>query len=540
MALFDFFKSKRESNIFGDRFDNPEVVRHKTAFWADATRAMARALATGQTERIARPARTIQRSISAAMTGLGTSDMLKMNTAVDYVLRANLSKLRASSRALSQNSGHVKQFLRMVEHHVIGPNGVGMQNKARNSKGDILRESNQIIEDSFDKWATKPRNCDVRNRATFRAMQRLAVRIMARDGECFIRLVKNFGNSPYRFALQIIPADMVDEGYWDERRGIRCGIEYDEWGAAVAYHVRQDKLSSFTYLHGGNGRIYQRIPAEEMIHLFVEEFPDQSRGIPWVVAAMIRLHQLGMYEEAEVMAARLGASKMGFLTAPEGDGKALADGEDEMGNLTSTVSPGVIDVLPPGYSFEGFDPTHPSGNFGPFHKSMTRSISAAVGVSYNLLANDLEGVNYSSIRAGVQEDREAWRSLQQMFGEQFMDRIMDPWAEMATLSGKLDPLPAENEHLINPIWRFRGWAWIDPLKDITASITAINAGLKSREDVLAEQGIDFEELCEKLAEEQAILKEYGVQLGDPIKATEAAAKVMQAEAAAGADPAPAE
>lgn len=458
-----------------------------------------------------RPA--MKRSIAAALPSLGTSDIIKMQTSVDEVLREKLMTLRNSSRGMAQNNGHVRAFLRMVEHHVVGPKGIGMQNKARLPNGELDREANATIEAAYATWI-KPKNCDVRGKSSFRAMQRLVMRTVARDGECFIRKVKNHKGSAHRFALQILPTELVDEQYWNPLLNIKCGIEFDAWGAPVAYYLRQDRASFFTIV-GANRQHYLRLPADEMIHVFVEEYPDQSRGIPWICSAIIRLHQLGAYEEAELMAARAGALKGGFIKSPE-DTSTLADGQDAAGNYFDTLTPGALTHLRPGEEFVGFDPTHPSGNFGPFTKASLRSISAAVGVSYNLMSNDLEGVNYSSIRVGVQEDREHWKSLQILFGEQFLDNVIPDWADYALLSGALRPLRASRlpQSLVT-VYRYRGWPWVDPQKDIDAALTAINGGLRSREDVLAEQGVDFEELCMKLAEEQELMDLYKIRLGDP-------------------------
>ena len=55
------------------------------------------------------------------------------------------------------------------------------------------------------------------------------------------------------------------------------------------------------------------------------------------------------------------------------------------------------------------------------------------------------------------------------------------------------------------MWRFRGqgrrWSWVDPLKDVQANIESINAGLKSRRQVIAEQGQDLDEVWSQLQAE---------------------------------------
>jgi capsid protein len=66
------------------------------------------------------------------------------------------------------------------------------------------------------------------------------------------------------------------------------------------------------------------MPADEIIHVFVPEFAEQVRGVPWMYAALLNLVHLGAFEEAAVIAARIGAANMGFIESPDG-GKTLAD-----------------------------------------------------------------------------------------------------------------------------------------------------------------------------------------------------------------------
>lgn len=471
-----------------------------------------RALLPGASKPAPSRAAASLRSLQAAMPGVGASDIIRMQASANQVIRGHLLRMRQQSRGLALNNDYVKGFLRQIETNVVGSDGVKLQNKARDFNGTLDKMANDIVEGAFTTWS-KRENCDVRARESFRAMQKSCIRTVARDGEAFYRRIKNFSGSAHRYALQPIPAELVDVNYWDDATRTINGIEHDEWGRPTAYYLRQDGYFANNLVVGSNGHKYLRVPADEMIHIFINEFSDQVRGIPWIHTSMIRLHQLGAYEEAEVIAARIGASKMGFVVSPDGSASALADGEGADGYLTQEVTPGMVDVLPAGYDFRSFDPTHPSGNFGPFIKATLRGISTGLGINYTTLANDLEGVNYSSIRVGLVQEREHWKAIQTELQEQFLDVIFSDWIQYASLVGALSPLPASKLPKFEaPMWHFRGWAWVDPLKDIEASVSAINNGLKTRTQVLAELGQDFEETMQQLAEEQKTIDKYGVKL----------------------------
>ena len=54
----------------------------------------------------------------------------------------------------------------------------------------------------------------------------------------------------------------------------------------------------------------------------------EHRGVSLIATSMANVKMLNGYLEAEIVAARVGASKMGFFTSPDGDGY-VGDGEYE-------------------------------------------------------------------------------------------------------------------------------------------------------------------------------------------------------------------
>ena len=67
-------------------------------------------------------------------------------------------------------------------------------------------------------------------------------------------------------------------------------------------------------------------------------------------------------------------------------------------------------------------------------KALLRFVSSSLGVSYNALASDLEGVNYSSMRSGLLIERDQWRMLQSLMKEQMLQPIFEDWISMVLLS----------------------------------------------------------------------------------------------------------
>jgi lambda family phage portal protein len=446
------------------------------------------------------PARMVRRGYAAAdtsnLTASFTADYQPLNLELERTLRLMVGR----SRALAKNNDYVKKFLRMCQNHIVGPNGFALSVPCLSNSGAIDELDRAVVEKAFARWA-KRGVCDVTRRLSFVQFCRLAVLHCARDGEVFVRRVKDRSRNPFGYALQMIDPLLVDYQYRaDLGNGnrIRMGVEFDLWGAEVAYHIITDPEQSW------GGGVRQRIDASEVWHFFLQEEAGQVRGVPWIHSAMRRLNDLGGYEEAAVIAARVGASNMGFFVPPadsSGNAGALADevlngknanGDDQV-ELVRDATPGTFEELPPGYDFKNFNPDYPHQNFDSFVKAMLRGVASGTGADYNTLANDLEGVNYSSIRSGKLETQDGWMCLQGDFREWFLEPLAPEWLEMGFLSGQLAPLPVSKFEKYNVfVWQGRRWPWVDPLKDMEARKMEIEQMLNAPSDVMRELGRDPE------------------------------------------------
>jgi lambda family phage portal protein len=228
------------------------------------------------------------------------------------------------------------------------------------------------------------------------------------------------------------------------------------------------------------------------------------------------MHILNKYEEAELVASRVAAAKMGFFTKEKGTAAGFgADDTDDDGNTITEAAPGTFQELPAGMDFKPFDPEHPTANFDAFCKGVLRGVATGLGVSYSGLTGDLTNANYSSLRAGLLPERDLWRALQGWVIEHFCQIVFADWLWMALLSGAIDLPVAKYEKFLAAEFQPRGWAWVDPESDANASEKAIAAGLNTYTHVLAEQGRDFEDTVAQLAEERKVLAAAGIPLLDP-------------------------
>lgn len=430
------------------------------------------------------------------------------------ILASDLLTLRARARELVRNTSWGRRYAELLANNVVGQKGIGFQ--ARLIKGDGLpaEDLNAKIEEAFARWGL--RYCTVDRKLTWRGVQRLAMKSMPGDGEFFIRLIRGFDN-PFRFALQLLDPDQLDHTFnrlaEPGKNEIRMGVEIDTWGAPVFYHLWAGHPSEI-----GGRRDRLKVPAEQIIHLYDPERVAQTRGVPWLTPVMLDVNMLRGYYEAELVAARASAAKMGWIVRKGEDAAATyapstehVDSEEGESRPRIDAEPGVIEELPPGAEFQGWDPDHPTTAFDGFTKSILRSIAAGLNASYATLSGDLTDVNFSSIRQGVLDERDTHRARAWNLIDSLHRRVYAEWVRMALLSGQLDTR-VDMSRYFEIEWQPRGWPWVDPEKDVDAVIKGIETGLNSRTHALAEQGRDYEEVLSDLQREKALAAAAGVDV----------------------------
>lgn len=450
-------------------------------------------------------------SYQAAVTNRLLEDWIATAMPADDELRWTIERMRSRGRDLARNNPYVRQYLNLLAVNVVGPHGITLQAQVRNADGRLNKPFNDKIEAAWKDWSRAP---TVEGKLTLTRLSQQSIKGCASEGEAFIRMHRGWPNL-YGFALERLDPDLLDTEH-NVARGragqpaIRMGIEVDDFGRPLAYHFWDSPL--------GAGldpmRVRRRVPADEVLHLYDPERAHQSRGAPWFASVMVALREVDTYQETAVVAARIGAAQSQWFTR-----KADADGEgvqgDEENKIAMDVEPGQIAFAPEGYDVTAVSPTYPHTDYAQFIKAELRRIASGLGVSYNALCNDLEGVNYSSLRGGLLIERDLWRSLQQWWIDSFLERVYREWLSMALLTGALVLDTRDFRRFLGVSWNPRGWAWVDPLKDTDAGIRGIQTGLASRRKLLAEQGLDLEDVLEDLKYEQELADEYGVEIGGP-------------------------
>lgn len=437
----------------------------------------------------------------------------------DTELNTSLRTLRDRSRALCRDVVYAKRARTVVVNNIIGP-GVGLQAQVKNQRKRPLDNVNDAIESEWEDWC-RAITCHTGGRLHFADFERAAMGEVFDAGEVLIRKhYRTFGSGTIPLALELIEAERVaDDHEISAPPGTRItmGVEHDEFGRPLAYYIHARHPNELRQQPGVRANEIMRVPADQIIHLAVVDRWPQTRGVPWMHAAIQRLNQLGEFEEAAVINARIGASKVGFFENPEGDPSALQNGEEPDGTPNTTVEAGEFTTLPPGYKFSSWDPAYPNDAFDPFTRACLRGIAAGVGPSYESLSRDYSQSNYSSSRLALLDDRDLWRVMQQWWIRAFREPLHRDWMQAAVLSRAISAIDvqdyASGRAKFEAVkFKPRGWSWVDPSKDVQSMKEAEKAGYTTKSRIISAtgDGLDLEDILRERRAELDMMSELGL------------------------------
>ncbi|CAA7615721.1 phage portal protein [Magnetospirillum sp. UT-4] len=429
---------------------------------------------------------------------------------VNTLIAAAGSDITARARYLVRNNGYA---LNAAESWTGNAVGTGIKPSSLIADKDLKALVQQL-------WLAWTDESDAEGLTDFYGQQRRAAREVFIAGEVFFRLRPRRPEDGLTVPLQLqmLPSEMLPLTRTEILPGgnvIRQGIEFDRIGRRVAYH--------FLRRHPGDctdpGLVGEtvRVPATEIIHVIDPVESGQLRGVSRLAPAIVKLFLLDQYDDAELERKKIAAMYAMFVTSPApADVIDLVPADDGSGDRIVEVQPGQVVPLEPGEQIQTSAPADVGGSYEPFEYRTLLQISAATGVPYAYLSNDMLKANYSNSRMALLEFRrrvEAWQHS--VMVHQMCRVVWQRWMDVAVLSGALDIPGYERNRaaFIACSWLPPKWDWVDPLKDAKAEIEQIDAGLKSRTQALAERGFDAEQVDAEIAADRDREQRLGLSFG---------------------------
>lgn len=474
----------------------------------------------------------------------------------DQDLRTGKRLADVRSRDLGRNDAKIQGGATIRKDNVVG--SYFMLNAKPNSKrlfgkeddtweSEFQEEVEELFAadaESFDAYL------DAAGRNTMTGLTRMAVDQHTHYGEVLASVEwKRRPGRPCNTAIQMIDTDRLCSPNNTVDPNIVMGVELDPiYSEPVAYHFRQDHPSEWRTPKSG---IWKRVPArlrwgrKQMIHIFEQLRPGQTRGIGVMVAAIPDMKMSKQFRQlvlqnailnatyaatieselpAEAIFARLGGSDFSPADVEKAMHGFITGHYSTMGNLMGgsrnlQIDGVKIPHLPPGTKLN----LHGAGDGGPlgtdFEVALDRVQAAALGISYEQFSRDFTKTNYSGFKGAMSETYKAMVSVKRMVADNFASTIYRLWLEEMLNAGQITSIKRNMpswydgrnaEFYSSCDWVGASRGQVDELKETQAAILRINNGLSTREQELARLGQDWRKVLRQMKREGELAEFYNV------------------------------
>jgi capsid protein len=423
--------------------------------------------------------------------GYDAVEVLGKRQAPTGILRSEDDELRAEKRRLLTSSTRdlhrnfslvawgIRKHLDYVADHKF---------QSRTGDAPLDREI-----ESFVAEASRPENCDVTGRHSLEKNIRLAECRRVVDGDCIIVKLSDG-------RIQCIESDRIRTPLTDlhgvDPSDIVQGIHVNTAGRALRYAVHRRNKSTFTF--------ERWVPAANAIHFaYIDRF-DQVRGVSPLASGLNSMRDT--YEGFDYALAKMKVSQLFALAiyreaAGTGPSPTSSDGGGTS-EIDFGRGPMMLD-LNPSDKAEFLDAKTPSAELQSFSQAMIALTLKALDIPYSFYAENF--TNYSGSRQALLQYNQSSNAKRYE-----VQSLLNHWTRWRIGLAIQDRVLRVDPARLKWEWQAAGIPWIDPLKEIQADVQAVGAALNSRQRVLRERGLDFFQIVDELAAENAYLLEKNV------------------------------
>lgn len=397
------------------------------------------------------------------------------------------------ARHLEENNAIIAGTLRKFEVFVVG-----RTTYIPRTKSEAI---NKQIKEYVDRWME---HADLTGRHSFRTLAGLAVKSEIRDCDIgFIvseppqdAVLNGLKVCPLR--LQAIEADRIGAVWTSELGGHKpfkklkdteqefSGVVVDKYGRPVRYRLFNRKKGSDSMVP------WKEVDAEDFIHVFDPVRFDGYRGFSAFASAINDIKDIHEILACVKQTVKLESGITGFVEGGDAsvedldlDGAALT--KTDAGAVVTKIDPGTIRNLPAGHKFNGLNPAHPAPTFNGFIETLVRLVAQSFKLPYGIVyswASQGTAVRMESAMA----DRE-FQQKQLMLEEKFLNPII---RRVIAHGMQIGHLPSDIPDFDAGEWRFPAKATADVGRESKADIEEVMIGLRSRHQIAADRGEDYD------------------------------------------------
>lgn len=454
-------------------------------------------------------------------------------TAHDEFRERELTQRRAAD--LFANDWAARSGLRSIADNAVGTGLIPKSTIPHEILG-ISREDaariGQLMEWAFADWTPYAHASGL---CHFEDLQYLGLLSVLRLGEMLhLPVMLPDAGRPFSLAIQnISPSRLQTPADMQLQPRIRDGVELTSTGSPCAYWIACPPATLALPMPGEGlfSTDFQRRPAQighrpNIFHLFRYEEDEQVRGVSSLACGMKLYRNLNDCLDSELFAQVIAASFPVFIELEGGASQLPEAVRESMGygpygetERIQEVEAGTITYGAPGERPHVLESNRPSSNFAAFEVTIKRAMAAALGIPYESLSKDFSKTNYSSMRAALNESWKLYGFYRKWFARLYTQPIWEMVIDEAYLRNYLglrDAISSAGakkdffegrQYWTSASWIGPARGFIDPVKEIQATILALQNRLATYGEAWAERGGDFDDAL-------PIMRDELEQLGD--------------------------
>lgn len=452
-----------------------------------------------------RPGMYYQGASTDAMRG----DWSTTITSATQIIRQEYQTLCARSELAYRTDVWARRIIDVLATFIVGQ-GIKPYPLIKKYNGEINEIATQTLARDWQRFNDE----GIRNgtqKITLYEAQSLEFKTIGVYGNCLTNIIAARPGSHLRFAFQFIKPTRLDfskDNYYDTtayeeqiQKKIVHGIKINEYGEPVEFYIKG---------------VDKPVSAERMSVSYYPVETEMYLGIPWLTPALGQIWDNQQLFEDKLRQSRIG-SRLGYRVSKDDD-DAFRSAID-----ATSDSNEYIDL-----DFQGFVSSNGEitpvklddsikESFSPLVKHNLISCAAGMGISYQHLTSDLEGMNFAASRANIINDNRFFRSRFKWFTKTVLQRKWERFVEWEVLQGKV-PGVTYQMYLDDP-WYYTqcfwlpmdGEEWVDPLKDAASIKLLYGMGQLTYQEICAMAGKDYKSTYAQLKKEKAMFEADGMQ-----------------------------
>lgn len=425
-------------------------------------------------------------------------------------LEERLPEVRNDCTYESQNNGIAKGAIWTHQVSLIGPRGPVLQ---------VVTEDEAYAEALENIWKWWGKKADHNGRLSLAGMLFLGVRTLWTCGEILIQKTTRTDMDEHRRTRTDRARAAALKGNWREvadsisfrllmlhpRRltspmslagdnNVVMGVEIDATGRPLQYHIED---ADWGGLKAPLARTIA-LKAKDIIHRYIMEDPEQVRGVPWMACSIDVAGDMRTCDGAVHQAMTLAAFMSVMLHTKHPDANYVEVNE------ATTLEPGMMSTLPPGWEPTMVKSEHPQTNYVDYRRERLREVGAPVGMPLMMLMKDSSGHNYSSARFDGQVYNESNKVIQAWLSEMLEELVWEVERE-AQAMGVLPPRPQD----VELVWMWPAPPHVDPKKEADAETINLENGTTSHTAACMRRGEDYETVVKQRARDRKLRELHG-------------------------------